>query len=276
MIKKTIKLLVESFPTFAQIYRNTRDLLEQRRQGLKTQWGFTFAGHDSMARGCFEQNETKIVRKILLDIDLLVNIGANVGYYCCHALSMNKPVIAIEPNIRNLHYLIKNIQNNSWANLAEIFPVALGEQTGILEMWGSGTGASLIKGWAAIPKNYVTNIPVLSLDRILGDSLKGKKALILVDIEGAEYMMLRGAKKTLVNDPRPIWMIEITTTDNQPTGTFMNPYFAKTFEIFFALGYRAFKADEIAEEITPQMVQQVATGVRQLDTYNFVFINSNY
>ena len=49
----------------------------------------------------------------------------------------------------------------------------------------------------------VRQVPVLSLDRVLGDELVGKRAFILVDIEGAELMMLQGAFETLMHDPRP-------------------------------------------------------------------------
>ena len=89
-----------------------------------------------MADGSFEPEESAIVRKLLADVDLLVNVGANVGYYCWHALSMGKPMIAIEPITRNLHYLLKNIQNNGWSNQAEVFPVALGAGADILQIWG--------------------------------------------------------------------------------------------------------------------------------------------
>lgn len=85
-----------------------------------------------MADGNFEPDVTKVVRRLLADEDVLVN----VGYYCCHALSMGKPVIAVEPNTRNLHYLLKNIQNNGWAKLAEVFPVAMGSGADILKIWG--------------------------------------------------------------------------------------------------------------------------------------------
>jgi FkbM family methyltransferase len=270
-MKKTIKSIVERFPALALFYRNTRDLLDQRHPPHKTPWGFSFAGHDAMTDGSFEPDETKVVRRLLADVDVLVNVGANVGYYCCHALSMGKPVIAVEPNTRNLHYLLKNIQNNGWAKLVEVFPVAMGSGADILQMWGGGTGASLVKGWASTPESYVTQVPILSLDRVLGDSLCGKKALILVDIEGAEFMMLQGANQTLMNEPRPIWMMEISTTEHQPAGTVMNPYFAKTFELFFAQGYRAFTADEAAQEINQVTVQQVVAGKQKLSTHNFVF-----
>jgi len=119
------------------------------------------------------------------------------------------------------------------------FPLAVGSETAILDIWGGGTGASLIKGWASIPDNYVTRVPVLTLDRILGDSIKGKRTLILVDVEGAEYMMLQGARHSLENEPRLIWMAEISTTEHQPDGVSMNPYLKQTFDIFFEQGYKA-------------------------------------
>jgi FkbM family methyltransferase len=272
MLKSLIKAVIKRFPALALFYRNSRDLLDQRHPSRETPWGFSLAGHDAMATGSFEPEETKLVRRLMADVDMLINVGANVGYYCCHALSMAKPVIAVEPNARNLHYLLKNIQNNGWSRKAEVFPIALGSDADILSMWGGGTGASLVKGWANIPESYVTQVPILSLDRILGNTLKGKKALILVDIEGAEYAMLRGAEKTLMNEPKPVWLIEISSSEHQPVGVSINPNFAETFGIFFARGYRAITADEAAVEITPQLAQKIVAGAHRLDTHNFIFI----
>lgn len=270
-MNRFIKSIIEQFPTLALFYRNTRDLLDQRQPPRKTLWGFSFTGNDAMTDGRFELEETKVMRRLMGDVDLLVNIGANVGYYCCHALSMGKPVVAVEPNTRNLHYLLKNIQNNGWAKLATVFPVAMGNSPDILKMWGGGTGASLIKGWASTPESYVTQVPILSLDRILGDTLQGKKALILVDIEGAEFMMLQGAQQTLMNAPHPIWLMEISSREHQPAGTVINPHFGNTFELFFNHGYKAFTADDAAEEITLATVQKVLTDTRKLANHSFIF-----
>ena len=271
MMRKFLRTILEHFPATMQFLRNSRDLLDQRAPAKKTPWGFTLAGHDAMAAGTFEPEETALVRKLLQEVDVLVNVGANVGYYCCHALSMGKPVIAVEPIARNLHYLLTNIRNNGWSQQAEVFPLALGAAPDILQMWGGGTGASLIKGWASIPASYVTQVPILSLDRVLRDAIKGKRALILVDIEGAELMMLQGAIQTLNNDPKPIWMMEISTTEHQPARTIINPNFAKTFELFFERGYRAVTAASKELEISQRDVDQVMTGTKHLETHNFVF-----
>lgn len=274
-LSSSLSFLFRKFPAAMQWVRAFRDQMDRRAPALLTPWGFKLAGSELMAYGTFEPEETKLVRTLLQDVDILVNAGANVGYYCCHALSMGRPVIAVEPIHRNLHYLLRNIRENGWSKQAQVFPVALGKAADILEIWGTGTGASLVKGWASIPESYVTQVPVLTLDRILGDELKGRRALILVDIEGAEYMMLQGAGQTLANHPRPVWIVEVSTTEHQPDGVSMNPNFARTFEIFFSNGYRAFTADASMREITRETVVAVASGKERLHTHNFVFKPSN-
>lgn len=91
-----------------------------------------------MATGSFELEETAVILKSLADVEVLVSMGANIYYYCCHALSLGKSVIAVEPNTRNLHYLLKNIKNNGWEKSAEVFPVGMGSGVDILQMWGRG------------------------------------------------------------------------------------------------------------------------------------------
>jgi len=136
MLRALIRSKIDRNPNLALFLRNTRDLLDRRDPPRVTQWGFKLAGHAAMAAGTFEPEETRLVRDLLQDVDILVNVGANIGYYCCHALSLGKPVIAVEPIARNLHYLLQNLRINGWAEQAEVFPVALGSASGILEMWG--------------------------------------------------------------------------------------------------------------------------------------------
>jgi len=275
MIKVFFRKILEHFPLIIGFLRNTRDLLDQRSPAVKTQWGFKFAGNEVMGSGNFEPEETKLIRKLLSEIDIFVNVGANVGYYCCHALSMGKPVIAIEPVARNLHYLLKNIRNNGWSKKVEVYPVALSETNNILKIWGSRTGASIINGFASIPESYESLVPTLSLDRVLGDALKNMKALIVVDIEGAELNMLMGAMQTLNNNPKPIWIMEILTTEHQPLGLKFNPNFKKTFQVFFDHGYDAYTADNKQHEISILDIDQIELNERKLETHNFLFLQKN-
>lgn len=136
MIKSLLRNALDRFSTAALAYRNLHDQMDRHQSSIKTPWGFTLAGQPAMASGNFEPEETAVVRRLLQEVDVLVNVGANVGYYCCHALSLGKPVIAMEPIARNLHYLLKNIRENGWAQQAEVFSAALGATNDILQMWG--------------------------------------------------------------------------------------------------------------------------------------------
>jgi FkbM family methyltransferase len=273
LIKWLISLmrpLVNRFPRIATIYRGVRDQLDFTEEPKVTPWGFNLAGNTAMAKGVFEPTETELVRSILKDVDVLVNVGANVGYYCCHALNKGKSVIAFEPIQRNLRYLCKNIKANGWTG-AEVYPIALSNNVGVLEIYGGDTGASVVKGWADTPESYVTLVPSSTMDVVLGNRLRGKKALILVDVEGAERWMLEGATIMLANDPKPIWLIEIMTKDHQPSGVGMNPNFISTFQLFFQNGYQAFKADRDMTPITMKDVDLISRGNMELNMHNFIF-----
>lgn len=223
-----------------------------------------------MALGVFEPEETRCVRHLLADVDVFVNVGANVGYYCCHALQFGRRVIAFEPISRNLHYLMANIEANGWANLVEIFPLALGSQAGILPMWGGGTGASLIAGWASIPPADVTRVPVLTLDRALGATLHGQRVLILIDVEGAELSVLNGASHILSLYPKPIWIVEIMGPDCRPGG--LDHDFICAFEKFFDAGYRCFAMANLESELSIELVRGMANGTVEIPGHNFVFM----
>ena len=224
MLKKFIKDIFR-YLNLLIVFRTYREFIRQKKAPLETPWGFVLAGNMEMAIGKYESNETRLVRSLLPNVDILINVGANVGYYCCHALSLNKKVIAFEPLPRNLHFLNQNINRNNWGDSAEVFPVALAESSGIVELYGDDTGASLIKGWADASEDYVYLAPVNTLDRMLGDSIENLRAIILVDIEGSELSMLRRAIRTLESVVRPIWIMEIVNWQNQPTGVTFNPDF---------------------------------------------------
>lgn len=264
------KPLIVRFPKVAAMYRVVRDQLDSLGEPQLTKWGFNLAGNTAMANGTFEPIETAFVRKILNEVDILVNVGANVGYYCCHALSMDKRVIAFEPIERNLRYLYKNIKANCW-NEVEVFPMALSNHIGILEIYGGDTGASLVKGWAGIAESYKTLVPCSTMDLLLNNRLYGKRVLILMDVEGAEKWVLEGAKKMLNNEPKPIWLMEITAEAHQPNGTHFNPYFKETFEFFFDHGYKAFAVSQNLLPISIEDVDKICNGHLSMNTHNFLF-----
>jgi hypothetical protein len=83
-------------------------------------------------------------------------------------------------------------------------------------------------------------------------------------------MLLQGAGSIIKNKVKPIWMIEITTTEHQPNLA-MNKYFRKTFELFFENGYEAFTADDARLQISRTDLDLIESGALKLSKHNFIF-----
>ena len=263
---------LKRFPRLNAAYHGYRECKHMLRPPVKNPQGFWFTGNKLMQSGQFELEETRIVQELLGNVDVLINIGANIGYYCCIALERKKRVIAFEPLPRNLEFLMKNITLNGMEDFIEIFPIALSSSCGIAKFFGGGTGASLIEGWAGQSEEQVTLVPMSTLDIVLGNRMQETRCLVLIDVEGSELAMLQSASKMLTNSPRPIWFVEISVNEHQPEGTILNPNLVATFEIFFEAGYHAFTANRAARRILLNEVQQVAaTGRDTLQTHNYVF-----
>lgn len=268
-----MKPLIERFPNLAMTYRYLRDNWQIYEEPQETKMGFKLIGNKCMQSGQFEPEETQIVKQILPRVDIVINVGANIGYYCCIALSQEKYVVAFEPIDLNLRYLLRNIKANNWDSRAEVYPLALSNKVGVIEIYGAGTGASLVKGWAGTPEQYVRLVPSTTLDNVLGVRFRDKKCLILVDIEGAEGLMLQGALSIIEMKPRPIWMVEISISEHQPKGISINPNLLSTFQIFWDNGYEAWTADIQCRIIYPDEIKKIVdTGINSLNTHNFLFI----
>ena len=280
MIKKWIhRLLTMLFrrnPELGLAYKYYRYLCSNPSYLLdpeETKLGFRFNGNPLMVSGNFEPKETRLVRELIKDVDCVINVGANTGYYACLALHAGKSIIAFEPLPENLHFLLRNIRANGWQSSAQVFPMALSNQAGILEIYGGGTGASLIEGWAQNASDEVILVPTTTLDAILdGRFNNNEKLLLIVDIEGAEKMMLDGASKILNQSPKPIWIVEITSHEHQPKGVFVNPFLLETFQLFWNAGYEAYSIEENLRKVTLQEIEDIASSsTAKTGSHNYLF-----
>lgn len=266
------KKVLKRFPRMNAAYRAFRESRHLQRRPVSTSKGFLFSGDPQMQSGEFEPHETELISGLLNEADVFINVGANVGYYCCIALQKERHVVAFEPVPSNLALLLRNLEVNGWENAAEVFPIALGETAGIIKIFGKGTGASLIPGWAGQTASEAMRVPISTLDLTLTNRFDGRRCLVVVDIEGAELGMLRGASRLLSNNPRPIWMVEITVGEHQPEGVHVNPNLYATFELFHKAGYQATTVSENPRTVGLDEVAEIArTGVDTLSAHNFLF-----
>jgi FkbM family methyltransferase len=157
-----------------------------------------------------------------------INIGANLGYYSLLAASVlpNLRIAAYEPQTDLCKLIEKSAQVNGFANIA-VHNCALGNEHGSAwletfdDLYGSGTLASehLMQGAKAV----ATTISTLDSDR--SDSPE----LLLIDAEGFEFKILKGAEQNIKNAKKMALIIEFSASRYENKKEFVEWLFANNF-----------------------------------------------
>jgi len=270
-IRSAAKYVIDSWmPSIGHAYRTLRDERLASAIPLPTAFGFKFAGNSSMATGGFERDEIAVFLKYLQRVSACIDIGANIGLYTCLAVSQGKQAIAVEPLRSNLKLLYANLVCNGFLDV-EVFPLGLSNKAGIKRLFGYGTGASFLSGWAGASDRYYEVVPVTTLDVIVNARFEGQSFLIKMDVEGFENEVLKGAENTLGSLPKPTWLVEVSLGEHFPGGA--NPKFCDTFEIFWRHGYEARIADSDERVVTPDDVSRWAKlGHVDFGSHNYLFL----
>lgn len=136
---------------------------------------------------------TALLRKELKKGDIVVDIGASIGYYAlqeARLVGMRGKVYAIEPVIDTYSLLLRNIAMNGYRNI-KTFNIAIGERnhTSFINVSDLKNCSTMSK---PIGREYRKRQPVLVLP--LDRFIKGKRHPILVrmDVEGYESEILEG------------------------------------------------------------------------------------
>ena len=249
-----------------------RNILHRRRLAgtpSMTSHGFLFLGHQDMMNGTFEEAEVATLRRIADEFDLLINIGANHGYYVCLARLLGKTVIAIEPHPFNVDIMIRNLLFNQWGD-TEILPVAVGDQIGLVPIYGSDTAASLLEGWDGADKGNVMFVPCVTLDDVICTNVYNKNILLLIDVEGLELSVLRGGLNFII-EVKPIILLEICLDEHLPRTRDLDERYSATFKLLFDHDYTIRCIDDQSYEVTMEKVEKRLAGDKSaIPSHNFI------
>ena len=164
-------------------------------------------GGSSVYFNMIEGEQTAAFMDILHAGHVLLDIGANAGYYTvlgARLVGAKGRVVAVEPAIRNLVYLYKHTLLNKTKNVS-IIPAACSDTVSIAvfsngENFATGHLENCHQGGNSIGRvSYL--VPTVTIDMIV-QRLGAFPDAIKVDVEGAEYYVLKGAHVTL-REARP-------------------------------------------------------------------------
>jgi len=146
----------------------------------------------------WEPEETELFRSLLREGMDVVDVGAHIGYYSILASGGVGPsgrVFAFEPSPGNFALLTKNLESNGCTNTRAL-PTAVAETAGSVELHldPSNTGGHTL----VAPRGSGKSVQVESID--LDGWLQReavRPALVKIDVEGAEWGVLAGLRRTL-------------------------------------------------------------------------------
>ena len=171
-------------------------------------------------------------KNVLGAASTFVDVGANVGTYSIWAADLGAQVIAVEPAADARDALLKNAGLNGIH--LELVPAALAGEPGVMRFTDSlATQNHLIPEGGADG----VDVEVRTLDSVLGNrTADGLK----IDVEGAEHMVLDGARTALAEGRLPIIQLEWNVMADRVYGDSRG----RLAETLSGYGYKFYRPDE--------------------------------
>jgi len=173
--------------------------------------------YDIMQMSLFDYDpiETEIVKSNVKKNDIVVDIGANIGYYTLLMGRLKANVFSYEPEPKNFEILRKNVTLNNFPNV-KIHNQAVSDFNGHSKLILSakaeyGTGKHKLDVNRYGEKSIQVEVIKIDLDKI--DFAK-------IDVEGTELHVLRGMK----NLPKKM-LIEFNSLNLNESGTNHDDFF---------------------------------------------------
>jgi FkbM family methyltransferase len=158
-----------------------------------------------------EPFSTNYMKEFIGIHDIVIDIGANVGYYVLleAQLAAKGKIYAIEPIKTNVDLLRANIAQNDLKNI-EIFELALSERSGIGRMYNYDRHnlCSFNRNIQA-PVTGVVDVAMMTLDEFVKTYVDQAPTFIRMDVEGHEFEIIKGAAELLSKEGPLKLFIEI-------------------------------------------------------------------
>lgn len=167
-----------------------------------------------------EEYTTRLFRKIVKEGDVVIDCGANIGYFTllfAQLVGKKGKVYSFEPETRNYKYLLRNIQLNGYHNVV-ISQKAVADKPGKVKLFFCpyDTGHHTIQQHGGIQayrpefvdeKKEFFEVDQESLDDFFKE-IPTPVNVIKMDVEGAEMLALAGMEQLIKRSKKLIMLIE--------------------------------------------------------------------
>lgn len=154
----------------------------------------------------YEPHVTNVVKSILKEGDVFLDLGANLGYFSLLAsrlVTNTGKVIAFEPNPQNQQLILTSILKNEASNV-NLYPYAVSNTSCILRFTTVGSNGGVVTAFSQDQRHYLL-VQAVVLDEIL--YREPRIDVVKIDIEAHEPSALRGMK-ALISKHKPTIITE--------------------------------------------------------------------
>lgn len=132
---------------------------------------------------------------------MVLDIGADVGFYSLLAAKQGATVYAFEPNKNSLEFFKESLKDNNLNASVHIYRNAVSDKKESVELHEAGPQTTVGYTW-------IKGTKTSTVQSITIDSLRITPDVVKIDTEGSEVKVLRGMKETLLRSPRLVLFIE--------------------------------------------------------------------
>lgn len=177
-----------------------RKFLLNPRVSTKTRFGFImYLNPDDRGvsaviggLGFWEPKATYLFRSLLRDARLVVDVGANIGWYTLLSARSGAEVYSFEPEPFSYNLLTKSIRAN-WYSV-HAFPYAIGDRNGFAALTLSDSDNKGTHSLVYSVGGEKLDVPVRTLDSVFPSNTID---LLKIDAEGSEPQVILGARELL-------------------------------------------------------------------------------
>jgi FkbM family methyltransferase len=176
--------------------------------------------------GTYEPNALVVLRSLLRDGDVFVDVGANAGVFSLVGsrwVGTTGRVLAFEPSSREFSRLGDTIALNGLGNVQAV-RAAVGSEAGTaslrvaVETYAGLNTLGRDFAYDGIETAQLERVSVTTLDAFVTSHGVSRVAAMKIDVEGAERDVLLGAREVIARD-RPALIVEVLAPALESTGT---------------------------------------------------------
>ncbi|MFL5578374.1 MAG: FkbM family methyltransferase [Gemmatimonadaceae bacterium] len=184
----------------------------------------------------FEPAATAFVRRAVRAGDVVLDVGANIGYFSlllARQVGEAGCVYALEPDPTNFALLERNIAENGYRNVTAM-RLAAWSVSGPLRLFRSEENRGDHRTYQSDAGRKSVDVDAVSVDEYVGAQLPAVD-FVKIDVQGAEYEAILGMRELLARSPGATLLTELWPRGLRAAGASAERYLELLRDLGFAL-----------------------------------------